>query len=111
MAFPGTIKRFISILLLIVLIQKMGGGLYFHNYFHAASNIELTDKAQVKFSHVNYSCNCIDDFYLPFTEPVAEPVLFVPISHQSFNSTYVQPHCVFAEVFNSLRAPPAPSAL
>ena len=111
MAFAGKIKKLISILLLLVLIQKMGGGLYFHNYFHAIGNIELSDKAQVNASHVNYSCNCIDDFYLPFTEPAAEPILFHPVSYRSFNSTYIQPHSVSERFFNSLRAPPASSIL
>lgn len=107
MVFAGKIKKIISVLLLLILIQKMGGGLYLHNYFHVTGNIELSDKTELNASHVNYSCNCIDDFYLPFTGPSAELVLLVPVSHVSFASTYIQSHSVSALFFNSLRAPPA----
>ena len=106
MTFVGKIKKLISILLLIILIQKMGGGLYLHNYFHSVNNVEQNKTAQVQFSNVNYNCNCLDDFYLPFTEPVNETISFLAVPHQSFNSSYIQPVCTFFHIFNSLRGPP-----
>jgi hypothetical protein len=106
MAFAGKIKKLISILLLIILIEKKGGGLFLHNYFHSVKNIEQTNTASVQLNKVNYNCNCLDDFYLPFTEPVNETISFVPVLHQSFNSSYIQPFSIFFRIFNSLRAPP-----
>jgi len=106
MTFAEKIKKLISIVLLVILIQKMGGGLYLHNYFHAPAKSEPAPVAHVQFSGLNYNCNCLDDFYLPFTEPANETMSFVAVPHQSFNSSYVQPTSTFYRIFNSLRAPP-----
>src|SRR6266536_2923787 len=111
MTFVGKIKKLISILLLIILIQKMGGGLYLHNYLHSINTIEQNNAAQVQFSNVNYNCNCLDDFYLPFTEPFHETISFIAVSHQSFNPSYIQSACTFFRIFNSLRGPPVFHAL
>jgi hypothetical protein len=107
MVFAGKIKRIVSILLLLILIQKMGGGLYFHNFFHVTGNIEVSDKTQMSAGHLNYSCNCIDDFYLPFTEPATELTLLAPVSHLSFSSTCITSHSDSELFFSPLRGPPA----
>src|ERR1041385_7565301 len=61
------ISKSIAFICLLALSQKMGAGLCLHNLFHnkdyKSSSATLPDNKRV-----NYACNCIDDFTMPFTE-------------------------------------------
>jgi hypothetical protein len=98
-----TVKSF-AIILLLVFCQKVGGGLYLHNWLHAKACTETSQSSGAKVT--GYNCSCIDDFSMPFAdhaEKVSQPDIaitteYIP-SYQSvipFSSTF----------FHSLRAPP-----
>src|SRR5580765_1874819 len=95
----------IAILLLLVFSQKIGLGIHLHNWLHV--NNCKPSSSQPAANTISYSCNCIDDFSMPFAEPVTEIVTLIPIAHQSFISFYTQPLSIFFPVYNSLRAPPS----
>lgn len=99
------IQKLFAIVLLLVFVQKLGGGLYLHNWLHAKS--ESTIPLSPGKNIVSYSCNCIDDFSMPLTHPASEVFLNASESHQIFFSSSIQPHSFSFLLFNSLRAPPA----
>jgi hypothetical protein len=73
MRYKQPILKLASILLILVLTQKMVGGLYLHNWLHVSkTNIVHTSGGK---TISQYNCSCIDDFYVPFTEP--SPVIIV----------------------------------
>jgi hypothetical protein len=102
------IKRFIqkgvAIILLLVFSQKMGGGLYLHNWLHSGNckQTPLTGSTNI----VSYSCNCIDDFSMPFAEPVVDVLPSIVFPHQVFPFSYTPEISFSFRFFNSLRAPP-----
>ena len=100
------IVKVFAIILLVVFSQKIGVGLFLHNWLHV-KNCSQSSSQPGAANAVNYNCNCIDDFSMPFAEPVTETISFIAIAHQSFVSFYTQPLSVFFPVYNSLRAPPA----
>lgn len=53
------IAKCIAILLLVLFSQKIGVGVYLHNWLHANANKEAAVK-----TNVSADCNCIDDFPL-----------------------------------------------
>jgi hypothetical protein len=95
------ITKFIAFICLLALSQKMGGGLYLHNLFH---NKDF--KTTGGNTTVQYSCNCIDDFTMPFTEADVVELPPIPITHFNHNSFYKEPISFQIRFFNSLRAPP-----
>ena len=109
MAFIGQIKKFVSVILIIVLLQKIGGGLFLHNYLHTTNKKEHVTHSQIHLGILNSSCNCIDDFYIPFAEPENKLDTSVSDKAQIFNSKYVPPISICLRIFNSLRAPPTSS--
>jgi len=96
------IKSF-AIILLLVFTQKVGVGLYLHNWLHTNN---CQQSSPIGSNVTGYACSCVDDFSMPFAEPIAEIVSSVPVLHQSFISSYIQPVLTFSRIFNSLRAPP-----
>jgi hypothetical protein len=102
-------KRFITklttVLLILVFSQKMGAGLYLHNWLHA-SKLHTTSSKPVSGQEIQFACGCINDFNLPFTETTV-PSIEVPVCLIS------QPHStpIFTiptvfKYFHSLRGPP-----
>ena len=78
-------RRFIlqcaSFALLLVFSQKAGAGLFLHNLLHGQDNsrpFEAGD-ADKGGREISFSCNCIDDFLVPFATAeditVPEPVI------------------------------------
>src|SRR5690349_8942358 len=100
------IQRSFSIFFLLLFAQKIGFGLYLHNWFHTTRYQQSLPQTPAK-NAASYSCNCIEDFSMPLAQPdfvikstvrVHDLVFFsLPISSFSFSSLS----------FNSLRAPPA----
>jgi len=99
----ATVKSF-AIILLLLFCQKVGGGLYLHNWLHANACKQFTHTGGKVVT--GYNCSCIDDFSMPFAdnpERVYQPVPsketeFVPLGNSfvAFSSKF----------FHSLRAPP-----
>ena len=101
-----TLKSF-AIILLLLFSQKIGGGLYLHNWLHS--------NACKQFSHTggevvsSYNCSCIDDFSMPFAdnpERGYQPVPSLEIEFVSSDQSSVSLASIF---FRSLRAPPCAS--
>ncbi|HSU29235.1 MAG TPA: hypothetical protein VLJ68_12700 [Chitinophagaceae bacterium] len=98
------ISNCISLLLILLLFQKMGAGLCFHNVFHIQNKVPFSNHLQVGVHSVN-NCNCIDDFCAPFqaSEPPLQQSLSLQIELVSlFHSSF----SLFPHLFHSLRGPP-----
>ena len=98
-----TVKSF-AIILLLIFCQKVGGGLYLHNWLHA--------NACKQFNHAGvevvtgYNCSCIDDFSMPFAdnpETVYQPVPSIETEFVPLGNSFV---AFSSKFFHSLRAPP-----
>jgi hypothetical protein len=98
------ITNVVAILLLVALSQKIGFGIFYHNWQH----VKTLSKC---WSHTSpsvdaSSCNCIDDFSMPFTE-VSISVVAVPANHLTILlSPSISFSSNFYRCFHSLRAPP-----
>lgn len=100
------IKKIAALLLVIVLIQKTGMGLFLHNVLHASSAKSSLPNDDDK-SGVSYTCSCLDDFLAPFEESEV-PFIAHPIATHSspvvfYIATYTHSFCISP----SLRGPPA----
>lgn len=100
------ITRFTTVLLILVFSQKMGVGLYLHNWLHASIQ-HATSSKPISGQEIQFTCGCINDFNLPFTETTV-PSIEVPVT--VVNQLHIAPifniPAVF-KYFHSLRAPPA----
>jgi hypothetical protein len=98
------ISIFVAIILLIALSQKIGFGIFYHNWQHSKNCSNTTSKTADAVSALN--CSCIDDFTTPFTVSGEREITPVPRQLQDF----ILPPFVSNEnnfhLFNSLRAPP-----
>ncbi|HMJ46652.1 MAG TPA: hypothetical protein VK498_04950 [Ferruginibacter sp.] len=99
------IRKGISMLLILVFMQKAGGGLFLHNFLHF-QKIEPVSDVTTSLKHTISSCSCIEDFYVPFTETPQQTVHSPCRIHFEF----VTPHSALipfsAKFFHSLRGPP-----
>ena len=105
MRYKQPIIKLVSIIMMFVLTQKVAGGLYLHNWLHGSKSIAVLSHGSKAISQ--YNCSCIDDFYVPFTEPAefsVERPLLVPTDHLTINEQELP---VVAKYFPSLRGPPA----
>ncbi len=95
----------ISILLIVLLMQRTGGGLYLHNWLHA-KNTRSASSDQVILKQEGASCSCIDEFYLPFAEApqTLTSAIVVPKTGVFVAITVSIP--TVSKAFQSLRAPP-----
>lgn len=98
------ILKCVAIVLLLTFSQKLGAGLYLHNWFHFKKCQQIAHSPAANVA--SYSCSCVDDFSMPFADPVCETrsVSFTP--KQSFVSIFIQPIPIAEKVFKSLRGPP-----
>lgn len=99
------ILKSLAIVLLLTFSQKLGAGLYVHNWFHFnnAHHSAQSPKANV----TNYSCNCVDDFSMPFAEPVSEIAAVASVPDECFISIYIESAPISFTGVTSLRGPPA----
>jgi hypothetical protein len=100
------ISNVVAILLLVALSQKIGFGIFYHNWQHAKTCNKTWPHSSASVDGA--ACTCIDDFSMPFTGP-GIAVMSIPIIHHStlFNSPSVSFCSNFYRCFHSLRAPPA----
>lgn len=106
MADRDIIKKIATFLLILVFSQKMGMGLYLHDWLHT-NKIHSTASSPLSSEELSYACNCINDFTTPLTETELQ-VLEEP--HQTVSAPEAVPVATLAVVykyFHSLRAPPA----
>ena len=100
------ITKLTTLLLILVFSQKMGVGLYLHNWLHTPQQHSTSSKP-LSSQEIQFACGCINDFNLPFTETTV-PSIEVPVT--TVKRPYTVP--VFSipavfKYFHSLRAPPA----
>lgn len=102
------ILRFAAFLLILVFSQKAGTGLFLHNLLHStAENNKAPQQENEKGKELSYTCNCIDDFLIPFAEAEA-PVYSQPVLAHAIPFTFFEDHIPFhTTIFSSLRGPPA----
>jgi hypothetical protein len=93
----------LAIVLLLVFCQKVGGGLYLHNWLHA-NNCRETQSTGT--SVTGYNCSCIDDFSMPFAENSEATVQTISSTEAEFISFYKFSIPLSPALFNSQRGPP-----
>ena len=106
MAANRVIQRFLTVALLLVFTQKMGMGLYLHNWLHStkihATSTPLTSE------ELKNACSCLNDFTAPLAETSIQNIPTPPQVTFIHNATVVGELPVVHKYFRSLRAPPAP---
>lgn len=97
------ILRYAAFFLLLAFSQKSGAGLLLHNLLHTS---QVTDNAPEN-KEINFACNCIDDFLMPFAGP-DEPVIPAVIEkHESPVDYFTEDILYRKAVLASLRGPPS----
>jgi hypothetical protein len=94
----------LAIILLLTFSQKMGAGLYLHNWLHLKNCKQSSQSGGTNV--INYNCTCVDDFSMPFAEslePVTQTISSAEIEFISFHKFLAPFSPTF---FNSLRGPP-----
>ncbi len=104
MRYKQSIAKWLSIVMMIVLAQKVAGGLYLHNWLHDSKQFSSISHHPAALSQAN--CTCIDDFYIPFTEPVILHADSPFLSHENYFAVFRFVLPVVPKYFHSLRAPP-----
>jgi hypothetical protein len=105
MAGTPIIKKVATLLLILVFSQKMGMGLYLHNWLHTSSS-HSTAATPLTSEELKNACSCINDFTAPLTEtgvpelPQPVTVLNAPLALAVYNLPAVYKY------YHSLRAPP-----
>src|SRR6476620_9146059 len=99
------ISKLIAIVLLVGLSQKIGFGIFYHNWQHAKACSKTYPHSSPSVNGAN--CTCIDDFAMPFTEPGVE-LITNPVT---YSAVFLSPSIGFrshvCQCFQALRAPPA----
>jgi len=102
------ISKCSAFFLLLIFLQKNGGGLLVHNTWHSGNEKKESPVNENKKSNsANYRCSCLDEFLTPFTE--TELTIFLnPVTDRAAHIiTYKKdiPSCT--SVYSPLRGPPA----
>jgi hypothetical protein len=98
-----TVKSF-AIILLLLFCQKVGGGLYLHNWLHANACKETSQSTGSTVT--GYNCSCIDDFSMPFADNPETIYQRVPLIETEFLHPGISFVPFSSRLFHSLRAPP-----
>jgi len=99
--------KFLALILLLVFCQKVGGGLYLHNWLHANACKQISHSPGQVVS--GYNCGCIDDFSMPFAddaERTSQPATAIKTEFIASDNSLIHYSSTF---FHSLRAPPSVS--
>ena len=99
-------QRLSAILVILVLCQQVGAGLYIHNLCHKQERISEAHSKSSIVSEAVVDCSCVDNFLTPFLE--AEAPVFTALSniHQLLAEN-LQPQIPSTDlVFIPLRGPP-----
>jgi hypothetical protein len=100
------ILRSFAIILLLTFGQKLGAGLYIHNWFHFKNcHQPVPSSANV----TSYSCNCVDDFSMPFAEAPEKVSQVVCSVEVEFSPSHKSLISLPPLRFYSLRGPPVAS--
>src|ERR1700740_3249139 len=58
-----TIQKLLALVMILLLVQKAGVGLYIHSWLHSKALVTNEQKTSLSFT-----CGCTDDFCMPFEE-------------------------------------------
>jgi hypothetical protein len=108
MKLKQIIRKVFAVVLIIVFSLKAGTGLYFHDYVHI-KNSACTAEAGPK--EIKLICNCIIDFYLPFTKAAQQQITFSSFTYKEYILSATSSVFTSACFFHLLRAPPASQVL
>lgn len=98
----------ITFFLLLIFFQQMGAGLFIHNLFHDTKQTTRVPFEQNESkANVNFTCNCVDDFLMPFVEADVALVLQKPFRYTNPPTIYDDRICFTDLIFFSLRGPPS----
>lgn len=100
----SVIKKLIACLLIIAFSQKMGMGLYLHNWLHSTSSHETA----LTGDELKNACSCINDFTAPLERSTIQQLPQPSSNTVILAATAVTELPVVGKYFHSLRAPPAP---
>ncbi len=103
---PG-IKRVIAMFLLLVFFQQMGAGLFVHNLLHDKTPVAQSPVQKNEgVKEISFSCNCIDNFLMPFVA-VDEPLALQRVNeHTKPVDSFSEKTYFTTLIFSSLRGPP-----
>jgi hypothetical protein len=105
MKFNRYISKWISLFLIVLLMQKAGGNLFLHDWLHAQSKT-CTSHDQPAVAESIANCTCIDDFYSPFADIPDRIIQPVPLINTEFITPASLPIPFSVQIFHSLRGPP-----
>jgi hypothetical protein len=101
------IKRAIAFFLLLVFLQQTGAALFIHNQLHGKA---VTGQSPINKNEstkeINFSCNCIDNFLMPFAAAEEPTVLQKPYSYSEPADSYTAQSYFTSLIFSALRGPP-----
>ena len=102
------ITKGISILLIVILLQKTSGGLYLHNWLHSQPNTSRNTASDLPVIIPDPgTCTCIEDFYIPFTETAEQVIQPIPVVETGFVAVLQFSFPFELKFFHSLRGPPS----
>lgn len=96
------IAKCTAILLLVLFSQKIGVGVYLHNWLHNS-----TAKESPAAANTSLHCNCIDDFSTPLTTTDTEITIPALSVYNEQHFYFQRSFTSFQKIYHSLRAPPA----
>ena len=101
------ILRCTAFFLVLVFSQKAGAGFFLHNLFHSniASNKNSSQQHE-ESKDTNYSCTCVDDLLMPFTETEVPAYSFPLASFTTLNTFFKEDILFTCSVHSFLRGPP-----
>src|SRR5262245_21720855 len=104
MRYNRKIAKCIGLLLLVVFSQKMSSKLYYHILVHLQD--KFTACSSPLDSQLSNTCNRMDDFYVPFLEPLQQDIITPPKIASGYTDFYTSSIFSPVKYFHSLRAPP-----
>jgi hypothetical protein len=99
------IVRCTAFFLLLVFAQKSGAGLLLHDVLHTSQT--GNEFAGKEAKEISLACSCIDDFLMPFAEPVQPAVAVIAEMQQATSLFFADDVIFYTPVLASLRGPPS----
>ncbi len=107
MRHNNSIRRGISLLLLLVFFQQIGAGLFIHNLLHDKKQlVETQAKKHGNAKEISFACSCVDNFLMPFIDTDEPVVTHPPSVYSKPGDTVDEPVYFTSLIFSSLRGPP-----
>jgi hypothetical protein len=100
-----------AVFLVLAFTQKLGAGLYLHNWLHAFKNYGSKNKTAAAFDERQILCSCLDDALVPLTPTAGIDEIKIPVRYFSSSpNSYHSPTFSVAKIFCGLRGPPGKAA-